>query len=1727
MPSRSGPRRYHQDVPFPIAGLVETAPVNDQMPGSTIDAENVRAYPANLTVTKASSSLNATFNGRNRGGQRSGLSSYLTQVSNGNTVNLPFQDNDAPPIQEITHLTWTEVTDLYGQGHILNRNTSSGAFQMLDKDGTLIGTGTMGASDDKYQLSTWGSDGSVYVAVTTAQNEVVVRRMNTNVNPTTNQPDVVWSTADLNQSRIPIKSASKAYKPVRGMYVWADTLYVWVGSLDIAGDTAKEAIYRFDTATGVLRDGNGNNTYWMQNYGAAGVGKFHATDMVDTHYIYNNLMSIGRNRMALLTFNGQGGDTGADNLSTALAHSVGASGVRTALEGLSGISSGDVTTTLGPLSGQGIMVEFTGTLAKRNVPPISINTAGVAQVFTITCAADTGDPGYNGRYFNIYDGSNNKYTVWFKTGRSEVGVAAGGLTSLYKSIKVTIATGATNTAVASAIQTAINADSAFTATVDSNVVTVTNASVGDATDPALGDVNTVTAFIAFSTTTQGITGLQAANEVQQPRLKGAPQYGTVTAAFNHGGGTQTTGTIAYDASASAVQGRLEALSNVTATVNQKQRLLSESTSGVMILAMWYPATTLSSDINNIVTTIPVTATVGTIGGETVYDMDDNNAGSGTTALKQVMIDDEVMTISGTVDDSANTIVVTRGAAKDTQQSNATSETATSSDHSATTAQPHSSGATVYLLQTGHASSGHGQNYNDTDTTVKADLEKFQGIQVAQDQKQKVAHNAVAGSFKIEWKGVRSAAIAWNASSGTFDTALENMSNIPSGEVAVSGASWGSGKVVTFSGSLGGTDHPKMRMVEETSDFLASGGGAVSATTGVSIDTAGRGDDIAVTGTALNNSGDPLIVEFKGKFAGDTLPLLERTQAGVSSTDLNHLNVTQSVAAAIPTVNVTGGWDWPTSKETDLNGGINATVTTVNVDSATNMKVNDLIYVGASGYERQEFMKITAISTNALTVVRGYAGTVATAHSDDDDVFLKRTDCNYNFQGALAGTELNKITFTDSGLTVAADTEVKNVKVTTGAAASATVSTQVSGSSNYNEKQLISVTGGGGNVRLSWNAETVLQILDLDTGDTRSTTTLQPYGTTSNNGYSVVADRFGDFYSVSYVNGLLAGGDKFAICKTSNDGVLVWTILSDGTTRDITYDNLNDRVAVVGGNAAGTDASFVLINPANGAITHSLYPYEDTIDPDTGLPYNIIQWHNVHADHQGGFTLLRNDTTDNIARMTSASTPAEESVVSSGSSPAYGSSVASTLALNPENSLAVRQIQSFAVAGGTFREFRAKSQYQSLPVDTWVDVTGGANAFRADVPIFSAQLGQDVFFVDGTSAKFYDASAGSIVTWTPSAGSLPIDSNSNRAKLIATYRGRIVLSGVKGDPSNFFMSAVGNALDWDYGASPQTETMAVAGGASSAGKSPDKINCLIPMSDEVLILGGDHTVFALRGDIAAEGGRIDLMSDQTGTAWGQGAFCKDPYGQFYVFGSRGGVYGGRLGGEVTKITTPAVEERRATTIDLNKHLINMIWNEREHGFHLFVTPLQFGAGSSTPEKQVHYFYDARNQSWWIDTFENNNHQPRCVHVFDGDDPNDRAILVGGGDGVIRKWDPNCPTDGDVSGDTSNITSHAYLGPFQTGGETNLMLEEMVGTIAQGSGSVTYDVFVGNSAEDAYNRSTARFSGSWSEGRNKSERRRAQGKSIYVKVGNSDEQGWALEDMTCFYREVGGPVTRRAT
>jgi hypothetical protein len=92
--------------------------------------------------------------------------------------------------------------------------------------------------------------------------------------------------------------------------------------------------------------------------------------------------------------------------------------------------------------------------------------AAVSEVFEITCVeANAGAIG--GQYFKIYDKDDTEYLVWYDVADGSTAPTGDNL------IEVDIGASDSNTTVASATSSAINATSGFTATVNSEVVTVT------------------------------------------------------------------------------------------------------------------------------------------------------------------------------------------------------------------------------------------------------------------------------------------------------------------------------------------------------------------------------------------------------------------------------------------------------------------------------------------------------------------------------------------------------------------------------------------------------------------------------------------------------------------------------------------------------------------------------------------------------------------------------------------------------------------------------------------------------------------------------------------------------------------------------------------------------------------------------------------------------------------------------------------------------------------------------------------------------------------------------------------------------------------------------------------------------------------------------------------------------------------------------------------------------
>lgn len=139
-----------------------------------------------------------------------------------------------------------------------------------------------------------------------------------------------------------------------------------------------------------------------------------------------------------------------------------------------------------------------GTVSNVKVEPMNVVWGtNVAQVSTVTCAADVADS-LDGKYFFVYTANNaTKYHVWFNTSvGSATDPAPGGSTA----VEVALTTGATASAVATAVASALDGLAGFSATASSSVVTVTNAANGYSTAPHDGNSG-----FSFAVSTEGDT----------------------------------------------------------------------------------------------------------------------------------------------------------------------------------------------------------------------------------------------------------------------------------------------------------------------------------------------------------------------------------------------------------------------------------------------------------------------------------------------------------------------------------------------------------------------------------------------------------------------------------------------------------------------------------------------------------------------------------------------------------------------------------------------------------------------------------------------------------------------------------------------------------------------------------------------------------------------------------------------------------------------------------------------------------------------------------------------------------------------------------------------------------------------------------------------------------------------------------------------------------------------
>ncbi len=343
-------------------------------------------------------------------------------------------------------------------------------------------------------------------------------------------------------------------------------------------------------------------------------------------------------------------------------------------------------------------------------------------------------------------------------------------------------------------------------------------------------------------------------------------------------------------------------------------------------------------------------------------------------------------------------------------------------------------------------------------------------------------------------------------------------------------------------------------------------------------------------------------------------------------------------------------------------------------------------------------------------------------------------------------------------------------------------------------------------------------------------------------------------------------------------------------------------------------------------------------------------------------------------------------------------------------------------------------------------------------------------------------------------------------LIARYRDRIVLAGPATARHVWFMSRMGNPLDWDFGADSFDPQRAVYGTTADAGLVAQPLTALAPVGDDYLVFGCDEELWVLRGD-PAMGGQLQNLSRTIGILASQ-SWCVTPNNELVFLGADG-LYMLPAGAGTFPIPVskgPLPEGLR--NIDTEVYEVQLAFDARDHGVHIFLTRKSEDVGSSAR----HWFVDWQTKAFWPVLIPAGQ-EPTALMFH----PRTDSVLLGGWDGYIRSFN-----DSDETDDGTEIPSHAFIGPFSlAAADREGRLRSLVGQLTQDSGPVDWSLFASETAEAVVSGGAdARATGIWTAGLNYRTNPRARGASAYLKLeNNSTIRAWALERITAEIERAG--------
>jgi len=417
---------------------------------------------------------------------------------------------------------------------------------------------------------------------------------------------------------------------------------------------------------------------------------------------------------------------------------------------------------------------------------------------------------------------------------------------------------------------------------------------------------------------------------------------------------------------------------------------------------------------------------------------------------------------------------------------------------------------------------------------------------------------------------------------------------------------------------------------------------------------------------------------------------------------------------------------------------------------------------------------------------------------------------------------------------------------------------------------------------------------------------------------------------------------------------------------------------------------------------------------------------------------------------------------------------------------------------------------------WTSITSGVTL--ASNRMLSAADHLQTLWISGNNA-----SPSAICSYTPSTNTLAVISASagtapTNVYNLDTWRDRLMACVDVSNPHLWYLSAAGDPTDWDYTATGLGRAVAAAN--TEAGRLGEPITAGLPLNDDCYMFGSTGSIAVLRGSPAAPSSSIDYVSHKVGVL-DRGAITMDPGGNVW-FLSRDGLYWMPAGcGQPPVSVSREMLPQELRNIDTSTYTVTMAHDFFNRGLHIYV------AKNSADDGTGHFWVDTKQwetgdreapgAAFFFPMKLQTDHEPFALFELRDTTSSYSHVLAGGRDGKVRRLQSDQHQD---DGD-NEIVSYAYLGPIALGanGFFEGMLQQLVGVLGADSGDVRWEVYVGNSIEDAYNKAVATAEGRWrvsprdaNMGANAISHPRVRGAAMFIKVRNGEnDKRWTLESI----------------